>query len=209
MRFRLLGVPITVEWWFWIVAAVLAGSRRDPNTILIWIAVVFVSVLIHEFGHAWASMRLGAAPQIRLTAFGGLTSWRPKRPIGPRERLLVSLAGPAAGFVVGLAALYLVDLPRGTPGYVHVLYHDLIWVNIGWGVINLLPILPMDGGHAMRDIIELLRGGPNERLALKISAIAAALMAFLAFSVGMIFAAILLGWMAFSSWSSMRNLHRL
>ncbi|MCA9625870.1 MAG: site-2 protease family protein, partial [Myxococcales bacterium] len=78
------------------------------------------------------------------------------------QRIFVSAAGPLAGFVLGgialLVALYapLPDVqPDSPPTHIALEYGlgSLIWVNIGWGAINLLPILPLDGGHILEDIL--------------------------------------------------------
>ena len=52
MRFRILGFPVYVHPFFFLVAALLGGMQNDLTLILVWVAVVFVSVLAHELGHA-------------------------------------------------------------------------------------------------------------------------------------------------------------
>jgi membrane-associated protease RseP (regulator of RpoE activity) len=205
MRFTLFGFPVRIDWGFWIVAALLGGDMRDPNLVLIWVAVVLVSILVHELGHALAAVRLGARPQIRLTMFGGLTMWSPAGTITPYDRLGVSIAGPAAGFV--LAGLIAFLAPLGSlPGYLDRAMGMALWINIVWGVLNLLPILPLDGGHAMREIISIVRGSNDERLALKISSIAGAGVAFLALTQGFLYGALLAGWMTWKNWSAYQKL---
>ena len=85
MKFRLLGIPVEFHWTFLIVAALLGASQRDPNAVLIWVAVVIVSVLVHEFGHALAARFFKQSPRILLHSFGGLTQFG-GHGLGPRER---------------------------------------------------------------------------------------------------------------------------
>jgi membrane-associated protease RseP (regulator of RpoE activity) len=204
MKFSLLGLPVQIDWGFWIVAALLGGDMRDPNLVLIWVAVVLFSVLLHELGHALAAVRLGARPRIQLTMFGGMTVWSPTRTISAYDRLGVSVAGPLAGFAAAALISFLVPFPH-LPVYVARAFSMALWVNVVWGVLNLLPILPLDGGHAMRDIISILRGTSDERLALKISAVTGALLAFLALSQGFFYGAILAGWMTWKNWSAYKT----
>jgi stage IV sporulation protein FB len=54
LHFRLFGIPVRVHPFFWVATLFLgmAGKTADPVNTLIWVAVVFVSILVHEFGHA-------------------------------------------------------------------------------------------------------------------------------------------------------------
>ena len=101
---RIGGIPIHVEWPFFLIAAILGGNRIRtwPGNrfvfLLIWVAIVFVSVLVHELGHAVAYRFNGIRPSITLTAFWGLTHGEETR---SRWRSIgVSLAGPLAGMVL-------------------------------------------------------------------------------------------------------------
>jgi Zn-dependent protease len=168
MRFRLFGIPTEVQLGFWFMAVLLGLDRLQsaiPASILVWVAVVFVSVMVHELGHAVAIMRHGHRPEITLHMLGGLTSWGGAQGIGRLDRIVISFAGPAAGFVLGglvwgVTAIF-PDLVRfGEPGELgqaqalgRALLDDLRWVNVVWGVINLIPVLPLDGGHILEQAL--------------------------------------------------------
>ena len=99
LRFRLLGVPVRVHPLFWLTSAMLAGSRVSPTTsrsCSIWIGCVFVSILVHEYGHALMDKRFhGRRPSCSRPG-RALFSQRPR---DPGQRLAVLLAGPGAGFL--------------------------------------------------------------------------------------------------------------
>jgi Zn-dependent protease len=172
-RFALLGFPVRVDLSFWFVAALIA-ARRPPDLVLLWVGVVFVSILVHELGHSVVARRYGMRPRIDLYSMGGLTSFEKSRRLTPGRGIALSLAGPAFGFAFGgivLAGRHL--LPLDAHYYAHVAVGDLVWVNFGWGLVNLLPVLPLDGGNVMRRLIELVKKRSDEPLALRVSMAAA------------------------------------
>src|SRR4030095_5768073 len=85
----------------------LGSSSGDLLQILIWVFVVFISILIHELGHALAFRRFGLSSQIILHFSGGLTVpestlWGSRWAnvaLGPNEQIFISIAGPGAGFL--------------------------------------------------------------------------------------------------------------
>src|SRR5205814_467341 len=80
--------------------------------IVVWVAVVFLSVLVHEMGHALAIRRHGLSPEITLHWIGGLTSWNGAQNLTRPQRIFISFAGPLAGF---LFAAVVFGLTRAFP----------------------------------------------------------------------------------------------
>jgi len=184
LRFRLGSIPVRIHPLFWFVTVLLGvpASSGDPALIGLWVAAVFVSIVTHEFGHAWAARAHGWAPRITLYGMGGLASYRPTRQTR-RSRILIALAGPGAGFVFAgliIASLMLVgfqvaltplpvELGSGSviPGRLGAFVAFLVFVNVFWGLINLVPIQPLDGGQALLAALGTRRDAWS--LALKIS----------------------------------------
>ena len=207
MRFRLLGFPVRVDASFLIVVAMLGAGRADLWLVLLWVAVVFVSILVHEAGHATVARAYGCRPSITLFAMGGLTQWSGGPPLSPLRHVLVSLAGPVAGFALG--GLVLVAgraLPPEAPFLAQLAVQDLLWVNFGWGLLNLLPVLPLDGGQVLRSLLHAARGREDDRLPLKVSVFVGGLAAVLALYAGMLWATMLAGLITWSNWSSLRRI---
>src|SRR5262249_21254431 len=99
LRFHLFGIPVRVHPLFWLVALVLGmGGKAEPADMIMWVGVVFVSIVVHEMGHALAARAHGWEPWITLYGMGGLASYQPTY-YSPRSRILITLAGPMAGFV--------------------------------------------------------------------------------------------------------------
>ncbi len=187
------------------MAVVLGGAQADTRLALIWVVVVFLSVLVHELGHAFAARGFGFQPAILLYSMGGLTSWTQTRPLGEGRQILISGAGPAAGFLLGGIAIGLIpQIPDDSSVFLQVALRDLIWVNIGWGLLNLLPILPLDGGQIMNSAVRMISGGKPGLLPLRISLVACVAICVLALYVQMIWGAILAAWLAFNNFRALR-----
>jgi Zn-dependent protease len=207
VRFRLLGFPVGVDLSFVVVLAFLGVNilNRGLAYLLVWIAVAAVSVLVHELGHALAARAAGAQPNIELYGFGGVTTFRhPPGGLSRARSIGISVAGPATGLLLGAALLLLrrrggVD-PGSLAGYA---LSAGIFVTLVWGVLNLLPILPLDGGNVL---VELMPG-PIERrrrLAAGVSIVVAAVAAVIALLAGQLYAALLAGWFAVGNVSAVR-----
>jgi Zn-dependent protease len=204
--FRLGEIPVTVRWTFFLTLAFLAASRRDVALIVVWLVAAFIAVLVHELGHALTARAFGQQASIELFAMGGLTF--PRGPaLSAGRSILLSLAGPALGFVFG-ALVWAVSLAVSSEHRIaDAFVRDLLWCSIGWGIFNLVPILPMDGGQAMEKVFEIVFGpetGP--RLALVVSLIACAIGLVLALLVGMFWAALLCALFGFGSFQRLRAL---
>ena len=225
MRFRLLGIPVRVHPLFWLIAALLGlgSSDREPIPLLIWVAVVFVSITVHEMGHAMAARNFGMHPEITLWGLGGLTSFSFQRFV-PRQSILITLAGPFAGFAfAGLIAAILMitnyesqflfwTIGRGESlvrmnWSVGLAVYFLLRVNILWGVINLFPVLPLDGGQITRDVlITVSPQGATER-AYMISVGAGASLAAVSFILLQdTFLTFFFGYLAYMSYATLQSI---
>lgn len=175
LRFRLLGFPVRIHPWFWLGSVLLGASALDLGIqfLLLWVLVVFVSILVHELGHALAFRWYGADSDVVLYAFGGLAI--PSHNISGRwRRIAVALAGPGAGFVLcgivyGSNEAFDWVLRSNSPEVIF-LYFQLVFVNLVWGVFNLLPVFPLDGGQVCRELCGM-KWSPTRatRVSLKIS----------------------------------------
>ena len=196
-RFRLFGFPVVVDWFFWLTCFLLGGGIRmqsaaDLPGIMLWMIAVFFSILVHELGHAFVGKRYGATPAIQLHGMGGLTIL-PGAAFTRKQNILVSAAGPAASLALGVATLLFIQvIPPSTPAG-RLLTNYMLWINFFWTIINLLPILPLDGGQIARDVL-----GPNRREITRwIGVIFAGGVAIWAFKIGLVFLGLMLAYLGF------------
>lgn len=191
-QFNALGIPVFVTGSSVLLLVFLGlaqyGLQLSPRVLLLAVlfaAMAFVSVLVHELGHALVGRKLGRpARQIVFTGMGGRCDF--DRRMTPWHNVLVSLAGPAAGLALGALALAVqVVLPEGVPYALHIAVSDLVWINFAWSLFNLLPIFPMDGGQVLAGGLQMrLRPATAWRITQVVSIGLAVALAGLAFTTG-------------------------
>ena len=184
LSWRMFGVHVRVHPMFWLLACILGAQYAQIHAafLLIWVACVFVSILVHELGHVFMGRFFGADGHIVLYSFGGVA-------IGSSDlasrwkRIAVFFAGPLAGFLlyglVYLAKPHLLPLFESRPArvYVGVTLGMLEAINLYWGILNLLPIYPLDGGKISWELFSAVTPRNGPRLALGVSFTLAALIA--------------------------------
>ena len=231
LRFSIFGIPVRVHPFFWLMTLFFAGFVGDPLSILIWLVVVFVSILVHELGHALTMRFFGQQARIVLYIGGGLAV--PDSVFGSygsalttNEQILMLLAGPGAGFLlagltlgsvvalggkIGIFFLYnlfpfpLIDLPTGG-AWIGAIIWALLWVNIFWGFINLVPAYPLDGGQVARHLWLKIDRWDGLRKSLWLSIITGAIVALGGLLIMRSFyIAILFGLLAFQSYQTLKG----
>jgi stage IV sporulation protein FB len=229
LRFHIGSVPVQVEpsFLFTTLAFNYGLALRDVRLFAAWTGVVFLSVLAHELGHAGMGLAFGLVPQIQLHGLGGTTSWSEGKGVSWGKRVAISLAGPAAGMATGGAVVALgaaglfPQLAWSTmPGVGDALlgrveattlgetaYLWLLWVNFGWGLLNLLPMLPLDGGSAMTSALQAVTGGKGERPARLVSLTVALLALGASALARQLWPAFLSLWFLAMNWRALRDLH--
>ena len=222
LKFSLLGIPVRVSPWFWAVAFFLGihGDEVEPSYMITWVIAVFISVLVHEFGHALTARRFGHRPWITLHGMGGLASYNSGHD-SLSSRLQILAAGPGAGFLFA-AVIVLVSatfgsqivfrwslMPVGISSLnvspvLNLFILQLLFVNILWGIFNLLPIYPLDGGQITR--VLWVHSNPYEgiRKSLIVSLMACIFMAVWFFMQGQRFMPIMMAYMGYMNYQQLQ-----
>lgn len=164
---RIAGIDVKIHLTFllllaWLgVAYYLQGGVDAAVEGVLFILLLFLCVLLHEFGHALAARRFGiSTPDITLLPIGGLARLQ-RMPERPGQELVVALAGPAVNVLIALVlGLFLgrfagveVAAAIDDPGV--GLLAKLVAVNVILAVFNLVPAFPMDGGRVLRALLAL------------------------------------------------------
>jgi stage IV sporulation protein FB len=206
LRFSIFGIPVEVQPFFWITLVILGGAiNADTATeifqVVLFVIAGFISILVHELGHALTARSFGASTSITLQAFGGFAAYAGVS-MNRWQRFLITAAGPAIQIALGLAVLLLLrNLPELTD---HGLYFlsTLIFISFFWAILNLLPVVPLDGGQMLNAAL-----GPERiKITLTVS-IAVAVVAGLAMflKTGSILFPIFLGMFAWQAFQALKE----
>lgn len=235
VKFNLLGFPVRIHPWFWLMTLFLGMHSESAPGLILWIAAVFTTLMVHEMGHALVMRMYGIHSQIVLYAFGGVTvpvSSYGNRQLRGRDDALISFAGGGLQFCLAalIWGLYVFHAPPSMPGgitgenlwnllwypcrtpiedwgiaghYAHIFLAYVYLVSIIWGVLNLLPILPLDGGQIAREFFTWLWPRDGVSITLMVSIVISVAIAAWMVMGEMVFNAVLFGALAYSNYQQL------
>lgn len=206
------------------------STREQLLAVLLFMLVAAISVLVHEFGHALVGRKYGGGKQrITLWMMGGLAYNEGSR--FKRAGLVKMIAaGPAAGltlFALTVAAvlawlpgpdansLIAFSLLGGTfsppsgeflrlvedQRYLIIMIRHLLWVNFWWSLLNLLPILPLDGGRLTEIFVT-----PQKKVHVIGALVAATAAALGGLVLGSLYMAVIFGYLAWTNFQASKRL---
>ena len=188
-RFSLGDVPVGVHASFLVIA--FFGPGRSLSDIAMWTGGVFVAVLAHEAGHAFTARAYGAHPvEIRLVVFGGVTTYPADTELSAGRRFVIAAAGSLVGIVLGGAvALFrespVFAFPQAGTAPITLFADTFVLAALGWGILNWVPIRPLDGGQMLTSGLQILSPSRGAGIARVISAVSGVVVAIVALRFGL------------------------
>jgi Zn-dependent protease len=193
LSFRLFGIPVGVHATFLLI--VLFGRPRTVLDGVLWFAAAFVAILMHELGHALVARALGGEGiSITLFGFGGLTSFSHGPAVTHGRSFLISAAGSAVGIVAGLAVVASgrAGLLDTFPDNAITFLEFFVFAALVWGVLNWIPIVPLDGGHMVQHLAAVFNEDRAPLIGQIITWISVAVVVPLAMANGFQFGAVII-----------------
>lgn len=211
LKFNLFGIPTEIKTSFLFLAVLLYSWVQDfggAAELTIWAGI---AVLLHELGHAWAYQRFGLTPRIELYMLGGLTFGEGKieKPLTNGQQIIVSLAGPFMSVVMGAVLWGIIQATGGLPHYFLEAREAEIFplfFSFGWGILNLIPILPLDGGRVLHHTLAFNPRWNAELIAVVIGLILGGCIIIYTLSTGQIWNSMLVGFIVFSNFQRLQSI---
>lgn len=180
----------------WLSSGSLIGSS-------LFAIVVFISILIHEFGHALTAFSFGQSSTITLMALGGVTK-REGEPLSTWKEFMIVLNGPLAGiFLYFLCAWLLQSKPKSE--VISYMLQVGAFINLFWTLLNLVPVMPLDGGRLFMIIMQRFFGIRGIQFSYAFGLLVAIVLGILFIFINQFLAAAFFFIFAFESFRLFRN----
>lgn len=178
---KILRIPVKVHWSFILLLlyVIYIGNQMGMSPFAIlnfsyFTLLIFLCVILHEFGHALAAREYGIETRdILVTPIGGLARLE-RLPENPRHELVVAFSGPLVNMVIA-AVIALVLMLTGKGFEVvgaEIEYFEyysnfpvlLLVLNLGLVAFNMIPAFPMDGGRVLRALLSMFQSRQRSTL---------------------------------------------
>ena len=175
--FLLLVWVAAVHWFRGGAPAAVAG--------VVFIVLLFLCVVLHEFGHVYAARRYGIpTTDVTLLPIGGVASLA-RMPEKPSQEIVVALAGPAVNVVIAVVLMLVLGARFDLAQMAQLqeaqttLMGQVAAANVALVVFNMIPAFPMDGGRVLRALLATRLGFTRAtRLAANIGQVLAVVLGF-------------------------------
>lgn len=162
MNFTLFRFPIKIEGTFLLILLIFLNydlSAGNYTSFLLKAAGILISFLFHEMGHALMFRKYGIESKMVFHGFGGVCIPQNSRPVTHWNDILITLAGPFMNFVMaGISFLVLKSgMPIAAEAEAEIFFNFFLFINLLWGIFNLIPLLPMDGGMALQSFMKAIK----------------------------------------------------
>jgi len=197
-------IPISIRPLFWLISFFI-GWMWTMSLVgaLLCLLVILISVIVHEFGHALTACAFKQTARIELAAFGGFT-YREGGRLKLWKEFIVVLNGPLAGFCLFLVAYFIYQTVPPQNPLLNFVVKFTFMANLFWTVINLIPVMPLDGGHLLSIILEAIFGFKGIKAAIVIGLIISVGISVFFFAMGMFLVGALFLILTFESFRSLR-----
>jgi len=178
MNFTFLKIPVHIHPSFWILVVLFSGIV-DSITIVsfFYVFIIFISLIVHEYGHSLMALYFGTSPRIELHAFGGTTYLNntSSKTLSKKQDFLITLAGPLFESLLIILPYFCLKFHIFHNYYINYFLYLNFKINLFWCLANLAPIYPLDGGHLSKYLLSFKFGAKGEKASIIISIICSAI----------------------------------
>ncbi len=196
----LFQIPVSVSAWYLVMVWVILIQAASFESGLVDLIVLTSGVLLHELGHGLVARRYNLFPTITLHAFGG---WCVHSQARTRKvSMQVVAGGPAASFALALLGYVLHQaLPATSPWWLLNLAWSTYWLNLFWGVLNIFPVRPLDGGQLLHGwLLGRYKADKADEIADNVAIVAAIIGIGAGVAMGVLLMSGLYAWFGWQAW---------
>ncbi len=143
---------------------------------------LFLSILLHELAHSFVALGEGIkVREITLFSLGGMVNLENECPTS-KGSLKIAISGPIVSLLLAFLMLFLSNIFSDSSLIFSNLFRQVGSLNLLLGVINLLPIIPLDGGVILKSLIWYFTG--SKRIGLEVAIKTGRIIACFSISLG-------------------------
>lgn len=142
MQFYILKMQVNITFMFWAVITLMLLLDRT-NTCFIAV----ISAFLHEIGHLAVMFIFSSMPEKLTLGVFGMRIDKKENTLSYKKETLVSLAGPIVNFII-FTAFYMIYNFKAEE-----IFLKISFINLLMGSFNLIPIEPLDGGRAIKNVL--------------------------------------------------------
>lgn len=170
MNFTFLKIPLYIHPSFWILVLLFSGIIESQSIAsFFYIFIIFISLIVHEYGHGLTALYFGASPKIELHAFGGTTYHNNN--LTKKQDFLITLAGPLFESLLIIIPFYFLKFHIFHHYYINYFLYLTYKINLFWCLVNLIPLYPLDGGKLCKYLLSSKWGTNGDKASIIISII--------------------------------------
>jgi len=156
LRFQMGPIPVSVHFSFLLILYFTYKWTDDLQEAALLGLGIFCGVLLHETGHALTARRFHAAEvAISIFVLGGVTTYKPPTGLSASRRFLIAASGSALAVAGALPVLFAARADLITSQTLAVVTDGFIFAALVWGILNWIPIRPLDGGQMLTSALQI------------------------------------------------------
>ena len=207
LSFNVFGISVNIEMSFLLFLVLIFAFVGNLVSALVFGVIIFISLFLHELGHALVLKHLTVPCSIHLIFMGGETRHLQGVPMSRSWEIILNGAGISANILLAMVSFIFIK-SNIVPNF-NFFFDALFQINVFLAVLNVLPVLPMDGGKLLNNLLScFLPEVKSIKLTLMITIVASVAICILSLQyTTMIFIPLIFGSFAFQAWQQLSYLN--
>ena len=206
LHFNIFGISVNIEMSFLIFLVLIFAFVGNLVSALVFGIIIFISLFLHELGHALVLKHLNIPCSVHLIFMGGETRHLQGIPMSRSWEIILNGAGISANILLAMISFIFIK-SNVLPNF-NFFFEALFQINIFLSILNVIPVLPMDGGKLMNNLLAcFLPEVQSIKITLMITIVLSVAICILSLQyTSFIFIPLIFGSFAFQAWQQLNYL---